>query len=84
MSSHDFLVKLAGFAQSALAAAFDSLLESLELEPELVAFGQTSVRLRPVFLGGAFIGDGLPLWVVGKYDPTQTLVANAAISRGSP
>jgi HCOMODA/2-hydroxy-3-carboxy-muconic semialdehyde decarboxylase len=49
--------------------------------PELVAFGQTSVRLRPVTIGGAFIGDGLPLWVVGKYDPTQTLVATPALGR---
>ena len=47
--------------------------------PELVAFGQTSVRLRPVSIGGNFIGDGLPLWVVGKYDPTQSLVATPAL-----
>lgn len=47
--------------------------------PELVAFGQTSVRLRPVSIGGSFIGDGLPLWVVGKYDPTQSLVATPAL-----
>ena len=47
--------------------------------PELVAFGQTSVRLRPVSIGGAFIGSGLPLWVVGKYDPTQSLVATPAL-----
>jgi ribulose-5-phosphate 4-epimerase/fuculose-1-phosphate aldolase len=49
--------------------------------PELVAFGQTSVRLRPVSIGGAFIGDGLPLWVVGKYDPMQSLVATPALGR---
>jgi HCOMODA/2-hydroxy-3-carboxy-muconic semialdehyde decarboxylase len=49
--------------------------------PELVAFGQTSVRLRPVSIGGAFIGDGLPLWIVGKYDPTQSLVATPALGR---
>jgi HCOMODA/2-hydroxy-3-carboxy-muconic semialdehyde decarboxylase len=49
--------------------------------PELVAFGQTSVRLRPVSFGGAFIGDGLPMWVVGKYDPTQSLVATPALGR---
>jgi HCOMODA/2-hydroxy-3-carboxy-muconic semialdehyde decarboxylase len=49
--------------------------------PELVAFGQTSVKLRPVSIAGAFIGDGLPMWVVGKYDPTQTLVATPALGR---
>jgi HCOMODA/2-hydroxy-3-carboxy-muconic semialdehyde decarboxylase len=47
--------------------------------PELVAFSQTSVRLRPVSIGGAFIGSGLPLWVVGKYDPTQSLVATPSL-----
>ena len=30
-------------------------------------------------IGGSFIGDGLPLWVVGKYDPTQSLVATPAL-----
>jgi HCOMODA/2-hydroxy-3-carboxy-muconic semialdehyde decarboxylase len=49
--------------------------------PELVAFGQTSVKLRPVSLEAAFIDEGLPLWVVGKYDPTQSLVATPALGR---
>jgi HCOMODA/2-hydroxy-3-carboxy-muconic semialdehyde decarboxylase len=49
--------------------------------PELVAFGQTSVKLRPVSLGGAFIGDGMPLWAIGRYDPTQTIVTTPELGR---
>ena len=48
---------------------------------ELVAFGQTSVKLEPVSNGGTFIGDGVPLWVVGQFDPTQGLVATPALGR---
>lgn len=49
--------------------------------PELVAFSQSSVQLRPVYNGAIFIGQGLANWVVGKYDPTQTLVSNAALGK---
>jgi ribulose-5-phosphate 4-epimerase/fuculose-1-phosphate aldolase len=49
--------------------------------PELVAFGQTSVKLRPVSIGGAFIGDGMPLWAIGRYDPTQTIVTTPELGR---
>jgi HCOMODA/2-hydroxy-3-carboxy-muconic semialdehyde decarboxylase len=34
---------------------------------ELVAFGQSSVPLRPVLLGGSFIGAGLPIYDIRKY-----------------
>jgi ribulose-5-phosphate 4-epimerase/fuculose-1-phosphate aldolase len=49
--------------------------------PELVAFGQTSLRLRPVSNGGASIASGLPLWAIGRYDPTQTIVATPELGR---
>jgi HCOMODA/2-hydroxy-3-carboxy-muconic semialdehyde decarboxylase len=34
---------------------------------ELVAFGQSSVPLRPVLLGAGFIGAGLPIYDIRKY-----------------
>jgi HCOMODA/2-hydroxy-3-carboxy-muconic semialdehyde decarboxylase len=34
---------------------------------ELVAFGLSSVPLRPVLLGGSFIGAGLPIYDIRKY-----------------
>jgi HCOMODA/2-hydroxy-3-carboxy-muconic semialdehyde decarboxylase len=49
--------------------------------PELVAFGQTSVKLRPVSIGGAFIGEGIPLWAIGRYDPTQSIVTTPELGR---
>jgi len=49
--------------------------------PELVAFGQTSIKLRPVSNGGAFIGDGIPLWAIGRYDPTQSIVTTPELGR---
>ena len=35
--------------------------------PELVSFGLSSVPLRPVLLGGSFIGAGLPIYDIRKY-----------------
>ena len=35
--------------------------------PELIAFGQSSVPLRPVLLGANFIGNGLPIYDIRKY-----------------
>jgi HCOMODA/2-hydroxy-3-carboxy-muconic semialdehyde decarboxylase len=35
--------------------------------PELVSFGLSSVPLRPVLLGGSFIGAGLPVYDIRKY-----------------
>jgi len=49
--------------------------------PELVAFGQSSVKLRPVSNGGAFIADGLPLWAIGRFDPTQTIVTTPELGQ---
>jgi HCOMODA/2-hydroxy-3-carboxy-muconic semialdehyde decarboxylase len=38
--------------------------------PEVVAFTE-NVKLRPVVNGGAFIGDGLPVFNMGVLDPKQ-------------
>jgi hypothetical protein len=30
---------------------------------------------------GAFIGEGIPLWVIGRYDPTQAIVTTPELGR---
>jgi ribulose-5-phosphate 4-epimerase/fuculose-1-phosphate aldolase len=35
--------------------------------PELRTFGQSSVKLRPVFNGALFIGDGLPIFDITRF-----------------
>jgi HCOMODA/2-hydroxy-3-carboxy-muconic semialdehyde decarboxylase len=49
--------------------------------PELVAFSQSSVPLGIVYNGANFIGSGLKNWVVGRYDPNETLVSNPMLGR---
>lgn len=49
--------------------------------PEIVAFTQ-GVPLRPVVNGGAFIGNGLPLFNVSTLDPKQPLLSNPALGQG--
>jgi HCOMODA/2-hydroxy-3-carboxy-muconic semialdehyde decarboxylase len=49
--------------------------------PELVAFSQSSVPLGIVYNGANFIGGGLKNWVVGRYDPNETLVSNPMLGR---
>ena len=49
--------------------------------PELLAFTESSVALRPVVNGGAFIGDGLPLHDIRKFDPRETLIRTPALGR---
>ncbi|HYR91588.1 MAG TPA: class II aldolase/adducin family protein [Terriglobia bacterium] len=50
--------------------------------PEIVAFTQSSVTLRPVVNGGAFIGDGLPMFDIRKFDPRETIITSPALGRG--
>lgn len=50
--------------------------------PEIVAFTEGSDRLRPVVNGGAFIGDGFPVFNLGSLDPQQPILANPAFARG--
>jgi ribulose-5-phosphate 4-epimerase/fuculose-1-phosphate aldolase len=49
--------------------------------PEIVAFTR-SVQLRPVVNGGAFIGDGLPVFNTSTLDPKQPLLSNPALGQG--
>jgi ribulose-5-phosphate 4-epimerase/fuculose-1-phosphate aldolase len=42
--------------------------------PEFVAFSDSSVALRPVVNGGVFIGDGLPLHDIRKFDPRESII----------
>ena len=49
--------------------------------PEIVAFTQ-GVQLRPVVNGGAFIGDGLPVFNISTLDPKQPLLSNPAFGKG--
>lgn len=48
--------------------------------PEIVALTQGGATLRPVVNGGAFIGNGLPVFNMGALDPTQPL-ADPALGR---
>jgi len=51
--------------------------------PELRVFAQTDVKLRPVTDKAMFIGDGLPLYDIVKYDPnaTSVLVKSSMLGR---
>jgi ribulose-5-phosphate 4-epimerase/fuculose-1-phosphate aldolase len=49
--------------------------------PEILAFTESSVTLRPVVNGGTFIGDGLPLHDIRKFDPRETLIRTPALGR---
>ncbi len=50
--------------------------------PEVVSFTDGSVKLRPVVNGGAFIGDGLPVFNISTLDPKQPILSNPALGRG--
>src|SRR5207244_13165104 len=49
--------------------------------PEILAFTESSVALRPVVNGGTFIGDGLPLHDIRKFDLRETLIRTSALGR---
>jgi ribulose-5-phosphate 4-epimerase/fuculose-1-phosphate aldolase len=50
--------------------------------PEVVAFADGPEKLRPVVNGGAFIGDGLPVFNMASLDPRQPILSNPALGRG--
>ena len=50
--------------------------------PELVLISESSVRLRPVVNGGAFLRDGFPVFDVGGLDPGRPILANPALGPG--
>ncbi len=51
--------------------------------PELRVFGQSNVKLRPVLSKAMFIGDGLPVFDIVKFEPqaTNTLISSPALGR---
>jgi HCOMODA/2-hydroxy-3-carboxy-muconic semialdehyde decarboxylase len=49
--------------------------------PEIVPFTR-GVQLRPVVNGGAFIGDGLPVFNLSTLGATQPLLSNPALGKG--
>jgi ribulose-5-phosphate 4-epimerase/fuculose-1-phosphate aldolase len=51
--------------------------------PELRVFGQSSAKLRPVWNRALFIGDGLPIFDIVKFDPdvTSTLINTPELGR---
>jgi ribulose-5-phosphate 4-epimerase/fuculose-1-phosphate aldolase len=50
--------------------------------PELIAFGASTVPLRPVENGGTFIGTGLPLFDIRKFPTGQeTIISTAPLGR---
>lgn len=42
--------------------------------PQIVAFASSSVILRPVINEGTFIGEGLPMHDIRKFDPREILI----------
>ena len=49
--------------------------------PEIVAFTESSVMLRPVVNGGTFIGDGFPLHDIRKLILRETIIRAPALGR---
>ena len=49
--------------------------------PEVVAFTEGTIKLRPVVNGGAFLADGLPVLNMSTLDPQQPVLANPALGR---
>ena len=49
--------------------------------PEILAFSESSVALRPVVNGGTFIGGGFPLHDIRKFDPRETIIRTPALGR---
>jgi ribulose-5-phosphate 4-epimerase/fuculose-1-phosphate aldolase len=49
--------------------------------PEILAFTQSSVKLRPVVNGGTFVGSGLPMFDIRKFDARETIITSPALGR---
>ena len=49
--------------------------------PEILAFTESSVALRPVVNGGVFLGDGLPLHDIRAFDARETIIRTPALGR---
>jgi len=48
---------------------------------EFVVFSDSSVALRPVVNQGRFIGEGLPLHDIRKFDPRETIIRTPALGQ---
>lgn len=49
--------------------------------PEVVVFTESSVTLRPIINGGAFIGEGLPMHDIRKFDPREIIINTPELGR---
>jgi ribulose-5-phosphate 4-epimerase/fuculose-1-phosphate aldolase len=49
--------------------------------PEILAFTESSVSLRPVVNGAVFIGDGLPMHDIRKFDPREGIIRTPELGR---
>jgi ribulose-5-phosphate 4-epimerase/fuculose-1-phosphate aldolase len=49
--------------------------------PEVVAFTQSSVLLRPVSNGGRFIGAGLPIFDIRQFHPRASIIDSPELGR---
>ena len=50
--------------------------------PELLAFGTSTVRLRPIVNGGTFIGDGFPIFDIRPFrTANETIISTAALGK---
>jgi ribulose-5-phosphate 4-epimerase/fuculose-1-phosphate aldolase len=48
---------------------------------EILAFTQSSVALRPVVNGAVFIGDGLPMHDIRKFDPRESIIRTPELGK---
>lgn len=49
--------------------------------PEVVAFTQSSVQLRPVSNGGRFIGAGLPIFDIRQFHPRANIIDSPELGK---
>ena len=49
--------------------------------PEVTAFTQSSVALRPVSNGGRFIGSGLPIFDIRQFHPRANIIDSPELGR---
>jgi ribulose-5-phosphate 4-epimerase/fuculose-1-phosphate aldolase len=49
--------------------------------PEVTAFTQSSVELRPVSNGGRFIGSGLPIFDIRQFHPRANIIDSPELGR---
>ena len=49
--------------------------------PEILAFTESSVALRPVVNGAVFIAEGLPMHDIRKFDPAENIIRTPELGR---